>query len=145
MDVVINKKSKERKWLAVEANQLHARFLEYLVGEVVRIGMRVHHPGNTGIDDHFRADHAGLVCAVKRRAVDADSELSRLYDGVLFGVYGVTKLMLFAGRDIKLLAQALAFFLAAFDARGRAVVARGQYTFVSNDDGSDAAVFLKAA
>ena len=65
--------------------------------------------------------------------------------GVLLCVDGKAKLVLLARWDIKFLAEALAFFFAAFYAGGGTVVSCGEDAFVLYYYCTDAAVFFIAA
>src|SRR5699024_5060384 len=125
--------------------QFYAALQEHLAGELVRVALAVDHAGNAGIDDHLRADDAGLVRAVERGVLNGHAQLRRLDDGVLLGVDGVAKLVPRARGDALLFAHALAALNAGADARGRAVVAGGEYALVFDDHRADLAVGLIAA
>jgi len=70
-----------------------------LAGEVVGVGLFVDDFNDAGVDYHLGADDARLVGAVERGVLNADTELGRLYDGVLLCVDGETQLVLGAGWD----------------------------------------------
>ena len=83
--------------------------------------------------------------AVERGVLNGHAQLRRLDDGVLLGVDGVAKLVPRARGDALLFAHALAALNAGADARGRAVVAGGEYALVFDDHRADLAVGLIAA
>ena len=122
-----------------------AGFREKFAGEFVGIGIFVDYARDAGVDDHFGADGAGLMGAVKSRSVHGDAEFRRLDDGVLFRMDGVAKLLTGAAGDAHLVAHTLALVAAVEDAGGRAVVARGEDALVLDDDGADGASFSGAA
>jgi hypothetical protein len=64
----------------------NAGFHEHLTGEIIPVPTLEKDFLDPGIDDHLCADHARLVCAVERCALDADAVKSSLDDGILFGV-----------------------------------------------------------
>lgn len=122
-----------------------AGFREKFAGEFVGIGIFVDYARDAGVDDHFGADGAGLMGAVKSRSVHGDAEFRRLDDGVLFRMDGVAKLLTGTAGDAHLVAHTLALVAAVEDAGGRAVVARGEDALVLDDDGADGASFSGAA
>ena len=109
------------------------RLFGHLLGQFVRIALLDDDPLDAGVDDHFRADDAGLRRAVQRASLDAAAHAGRLDDGVLLRVQAPAQLVHLAGGHVELLAQAAGLF-AVPDALGYAVVAGGDDAVILYDD-----------
>src|SRR5512139_4221105 len=78
------------------AVQGDAGLLEQLARELVRVALGEDHCADPRVDEHLRADDAGLGGAVERRAVDAHAVERRLDDRVLLGVQRAAQLVALA-------------------------------------------------
>ena len=99
-DIVIHKR------LFPHYIDLKSRFFRHLLGQFVRIALLDDDPSDPGIDDHLRADNAGLSGAVKSRALYGLSKAGSLDDSVLLRVQASAKLMTLTGWNAHLLEQA---------------------------------------
>jgi hypothetical protein len=109
---------------------------QHLFRETVAVIAPDHDPDDAGVDDHLRADDAGVVRAVEDRPFYADPVQRRLNDRVLFGVESPAELVALAGGDMVLFAEA-PDFQAMAESRGGAVIACGEDPPVANQRGAD--------
>lgn len=130
---------------AVVLFQCNARLCKKLQRKIIGIPSLVYYARYAAVDYHFGANRARLMRAVQCCAVYANAHFCRLDYGVLFGMRGITKLVPRARLYAQFATHTHAFFLAAFDPRARAVVARSHYPFVFGNHRADLAVFLKTA
>ena len=112
----------------------NAGFSEQFHRKIVGVGMFVDDPLNSAVYDEPRAYRAGLVRAVKRCAVNGDSEFCRLNDCVLFGVNGVAFFGASTALDAEFVAHTIAFVSAVEYSCRRAVISRCQNAFVLDDN-----------
>jgi len=91
-------------------HKLDARFLKERQAEFVGVALAINNPFDAAVYDDFGANHAGLVRAVKRRAVYGYPYFGGLNYGVLLGVDGVTDFLHGAAGDSAVAPQAFLFF-----------------------------------
>lgn len=82
-----------------------ARLGQKLLRQLVGVRILVDDLGNTGVDEHLGAHHAGLRVHVDGGTGDVDAVAGRLDDGVLLGVQTAADLVTLAARHAQLLAQ----------------------------------------
>ena len=85
---------------------LDFRFFQHIFGQLIHVTLTEMNADDTGIDDHFRTDDAGVIGAVETSPLYADTVESRLDDGVLFGMKSPAKLMTLARRNLQFLPHA---------------------------------------
>src|SRR5512133_2718736 len=90
------------------------------------------------VDEDLRAEHARLVRAVRRRAVDRGAVRCALDDRILLGVDPAAKLVLCSRRDAALLAQAT-HLITVRETCGHAIVAGREDAFVLDENRTDVA------
>jgi len=91
---------------------------------LIRVVPGIHHPFDTGVDDHLGAGETRLVGHTDHAAVRADAVQRGLNDGVLLGVE----------REYAMAVDdQMAYIVAVGQAGGRAVVAGGENTSAADD------------
>ena len=73
---------------------------------MIQIALTEMNADDTGIDDHFRTDDAGVIGAVETSPLYADTVESRLDDGVLLRMQPAAEFMTFARRNLQFLPHA---------------------------------------
>ena len=120
------------------AFDFNAGSLHHILRQLIGIRISVDDTLDAGVDEYFGANHAGLVGAVQRAAVDGYAVVSGLHDCVLLGVNAAAQLVHLPGGHVELFPQA-ADDGAVGQAFGRAVIAGGDYLLVFDDNRAYAA------
>ncbi len=111
---------------------LDTRFLQHLRCQGIGIAVLENDVLHAGVDDHLRADAAGLIGTIEGRTVNIRPMLGSLDDCILLGMKTTADFVSFPGWDSHLFAKTSAVE-AMLDARGCTVVARGENVLVLHD------------
>ena len=119
--------------LFLSPHNLNSRLLQKIQSRLVRVALLIDYFLHSGVDHHLSAEDAGLVGAIKRCSLDADSVHCRLNDGILLGMNSPAELVARATLHIF---TGAADKVAVVKACWGAVITRGEYSLILHEERS---------